>query len=352
MSLAWFQSDNVGGISAELWQAMAAADSGEMAPYGADHLTASLEARFSEVFEKECIVAPVTTGVAAKALALSLVTAPFEAAVAHAKAHIVTSEDGAFEFFTQGGRLITLGGEQGKITASDLAACLLKIDSRREGALRVRALTLTQATEYGTVYSVDQIRALGEVAKRHGLRMHVDGARLANAVASLGCRPADVTWRAGVDLVSFGATKNGAAMADAIIIFDRALASDLDRRRRRCGQSISKMRYIAAQLHAYLQDDLWLRQASTANATARRLAQGLSALPGMGIVYPVEANMVFVRLGDAAQASLAKSGIELRLSRHRDGNVYRLVTSLTTTEAMIDELLDRCGAALAARRPD
>jgi threonine aldolase len=349
MKLAWFQSDNVTGVSPEIWNAMKAAGEGEAAPYGDDTLTVGLAARFSELFEKECIVCPVTSGIAANALALSLIVGPLESAISHTHAHVATSEGGAFEFFTQGGRLVTLPGRDGKLASGELEKFLAGINRNYTATIPPRGMTITQATERGTLYSIDEIRALGSVAKQFGLRVHMDGARIANAIVALGCRPADLTWHAGVDLLSFGATKNGAMMADAIVIFDKTLATSLGQRRRRSGQSSSKMRFMAAQLHAYVTDDLWLNNARVANGAAKRLADGLAGLPGLQVAYPVEANMIFLRAEPDALGRLSKAGIDIRPSRQGDerGKLYRMVTSFLANDAQVDELVGGCRRALS-----
>ena len=342
----WFRSDNVTGVSPEIWKAMMGVDEGEAAPYGDDQLTVALGPRFSALFERECIVCPVTSGVAANALALSLVTGPLDAAISHANAHVATSEGGAFEFFTQGGRLLTLPGPDGKLASDELERFLSGIDFKRAETIPPRSLTITQATERGTLYTLHEIQALASVAKRYGLRVHMDGARIANALVSLECRPADVTWRAGIDLLSFGATKNGTMMADAIVIFDKALGLDLAQRRRRSGQSASKMRFMSAQLHAYLSEDLWLRNAGKANRAAKRVMEGLSGLPGIAIIDPVQVNMMFLRIAPEAIKRLDKAGIQFRPHRS-DSGCYRLVTSFLTSDALVDDLVQRCRAALS-----
>lgn len=325
---------------------MMVADEGEAVPYGEDTLTVALESRFSNLFECECIVCPVTSGIAANALALSLVTGPLDAAISHANAHVATSEGGAFEFFTQGGRLVALPGRGGKLVSEELEKFLAGVEWKRAATIPPRSITITQATERGTLYAIDDVRSLTSVAKRYGLRVHMDGARLANALASLECRPADATWRAGIDLLSFGATKNGAMMADAIVIFDKALGRDLAQRRRRSGQSASKMRFMSAQLHAYVSEDLWLRNARAANRAAKRVREGLSALSGIEVTEPVEVNMIFVRIVPEAIKRLDKAGIQFRPQQSADGS-FRLVTSFLTSDKMVDDLVSRCRAALS-----
>lgn len=346
----WLRSDNVAGVSPEILDALARAGEGEAAPYGEDALTLALQARFTDLFEHDCFVAPVSSGIAANALALSLLAGPLDAAVAHADAHVVTSEGGAFEMFSQGGRLITLSGRDGRLIAPELEHMLARTDFGRPATVPPRAVTLTQPTERGTLYTLEAVGDVAAVARRHGLKVHMDGARLANAIVALGCRPADLTWRAGVDVLSFGATKNGTMMADAIVVFDPALAATLPQRRRRSGQSMSKMRFMAAQLHAYLEHGLWLRNAAQANRSARRLADALRRLKGIEIVYPVETNMIFARIAPHARRRLEEGGVRFRQARaSSDGAeaLARLVAAFNTDEAAVDRLVELCRKALA-----
>jgi threonine aldolase len=204
-------------------------------------------------------------------------------------------------------------------------------------------LSLTQATEFGTVYTLDEIVALSRVAHEAGLRVHMDGARFANALVTLGCAPAEMTWKAGIDLLSFGATKNGAMMAEALVVFDPADAQELGRRRKQAGHLISKMRYVSAQLDAYLADDLWLRLATHANRMATRLAAGIEGLEGVELLYPVQSNELFVRMGEDDAEALRAAGFEFYGWPGRPG-VFRLVTGHCTTAAEVDAFL---GAAAA-----
>src|SRR6185312_1799022 len=247
-------------------------------------------------------VFPVATGTAANALALAALTPPWGAIYCHEAAHIQSDECGAPEFFAAGAKLLPLAGEDAKLMPATVEAALLERGVVHH--VQPSALSISQATEAGTLYRPAEIAALGALARRHGLALHMDGARFANAVAALGCAPADLTWRAGVDALSFGATKNGALAAEAVIFFDPAKAADLAYRRKRAGHLFSKMRFLSAQLDAYLADGLWLRNARHANAMAARLGQGLARLPGARLVHPVEANEVFVELAEASIAAL------------------------------------------------
>lgn len=339
-----FASDNAAGIAPEILAAIAAANRGPATPYGGDAITARLERQFAAIFEHPVAVFPVATGTAANVLALASLTPPWGAIYCHEEAHIATDECGAPEFATGGAKLVTCSGEHGKLTPETLAG-------RIAGAgvvhnVQPAAISITQETEAGTVYRPDEIAALSGLARRHGLALHMDGARFANAVASLGCAPAEITWRAGVDVLSFGATKNGAMAAEAVVFFDRAKAADFGFRRKRAGHLLSKLRFVSVQLEAYLSADLWLRNARQANAMAARLGAGLAALPGARLVHPVEANEIFVELPEVAIARLADAGFGFY--RWGDAPVLRLVTAFDTDPAAVDSLLSVARDALGA----
>ena len=285
-----FCSDNTTGAAPEIMAALAEANSGQAMPYGDDPVTGRLAARFGEVFETEVMVFPVATGTAANALSLSLMAPPFGAVYCHREAHVAVDECGAPEFYTGGAKLVPLDGDDGRFDAAALEAALARSVAGFVHHVQPAAISLSQLTECGTAYGVDEIGAISALARRHGLGVHMDGARFANALAYLGCAPADVTWRAGVDVLSFGATKNGAWAAEAVVVFKRDLASDLGYRRKRAGHLLSKMRFVSAQLEAYLADGLWLRNAGHANRLAAIIAEGLAAIPGARLVHPVHGN--------------------------------------------------------------
>jgi len=331
-----FMSDNVTGAAPEILDALIRANEGAMPSYGADPLTARVERRMAALFGRDVAVFPVATGTAANSLALACMTPPWGAVYCHADSHINQDECGAPEMFTAGAKLIPLPGAHGKLTPDTLSAALEKAHVGFVHAVQPAALSLTQATESGTVYTPDEVAALCAVAKRHGLKVHMDGARFANAVAALGCDPADVTWKAGVDALSFGATKNGALAAEAVVFFDTGSAADFGYRRKRAAHLFSKMRFLSAQLDAYLADGLWLRLAAHANAQARRLGDGLAALPGARLRDPVEANEVFVSLPEPVIAGLEARGFAFY---RWDGTVVRLVTAWNTAAADVDALL-------------
>ncbi len=344
-----FYSDNVTGACPEILAALVEANQGSVASYGADPWTQGLDTAFAELFEREVAVFPIATGTAANALALSLLTPPYGAVYCHRDAHIEVDECGAPEFYGGGARLVPLDGAAGRITAADLAATLANAGAGVQHHVQPAAISLTQATESGTVYRADDIAAIAELARSHGLGLHMDGARFANALAFLGCAPADITWRAGVDVLSFGATKNGAMAAEAVVVFDPDRATDFLYRRKRGGHLFSKMRFLSAQLAAYLKDDLWLRNATHANAQAARLADGLAALPGIELVDPVEANEVFLRLPEPVAQGLTAAGFGFHPWAAAGPDAVRLVTAYNTDPGDVDALIAAtaglCGAA-------
>ena len=334
-----FASDNTAGISPEILAALAAANDGAVGSYGADPITARLEAKLAQLFEHEVAVFPVATGTAANALALAAVTPPWGAVLCHPLAHIACDEANAPEFYTGGAKLVPVPGADGKLAVADLAA-LLPGDLGNVHHAQPAAISLTQATECGTVYRPAEIAGISALAHRHGLAVHMDGARFANALVHLDASPADLTWRAGVDVLSFGATKNGALGAEAIVFFDPARARDLPFRRKRAGHLFSKMRFLSAQLEAYVTDDLWLRNARHANAAAARLAKGLTALPGVRLRHPVEANELFVELPETVISGLSAAGAQFFRWEGPTSTCIRLVTAWNTREADVTAFLE------------
>lgn len=255
------------------------------------------------------------------------------------------------EFYTAGAKLLTLASHDGKLRSEQIGAPVARAAALGVHHVQPAALSITQSTEWGTVYTPDEVRALAAAARQHGLRLHMDGARFANAIAHLGCSAAEATWQAGVDVLSLGASKNGAMAAEAVIFFDPALARSLPERRKRGGHLWSKMRYLSVQLDAYFTDGLWVRHAQHANGMAARLAAGLAALPGIRLVQPVQANEVFARLPEPVTEGLLAQGFTFyRWHAPEPGGegVVRLVTSFATEIAAVDALLS-AAAALAAR---
>jgi threonine aldolase len=340
-----FASDNVTGAAPEILEALARGNAGAAVPYGNDDVTAAVEARFAELFETECAVFLVTTGTAANALALAAMVPPWGSVLCHRDSHVNVDECGAPEFFAGGAKLVPLPGEHGRLSPAVVAEALGSNHAGPPHRVRPSALSLTQPTEVGTVYPAEDVAVLAEVARGHGMRVHMDGARFANALVTLGCRPADATWRAGVDVLALGGTKNGCLCAEAVVVFDRELARDMAYRRKRAGQLLSKHRFLALQWQAYLADGLWLRLAAHANARAARLAEGLTAVPGVRLAHPVDANEVFAGLPNPALAALKQAGFTVL---PWEEGLCRMVTSFDTDPADVEALL----AAVREAVPD
>ncbi len=331
-----FCSDNTAGAHPKVLEALVAHNAGAAMPYGNDELTQRVEKRIAEIFERDCAVFLVGTGTAANVLSLAALTPPWGVVYCHPGSHINCDECGAPEFFTGGAKLMPIAGADGKIAAADLDGAITGAGVVHHA--QPASISLTQATEAGTVYTEGEIGAIADVARRHRLGLHVDGARFANALVSLNCRPADITWRAGVDILSFGATKNGAVAAEAVVVFDREKAATLGYRRKRGGQLWSKMRFISAQFDAYLKDDLWLANARHANATAKTLGQGLAGVPGARIEHPVQANEIFVTLPEPVIRGLEQDGFKF-YRWVEGGQLLRLVTSFNTEPAHVEAFL-------------
>jgi threonine aldolase len=341
-----FRSDNVTGIAPEILAAIAAANAGAAPSYGADAVTERLCRRVSEIFEHEVAVFPVATGTAANALALASVTPVWGAIYCHEASHVQTDECGAPEFFAGGAKLLPLAGADAKLVPAAIEAVMIE-----RGVVhhpQPAAISISQATEAGTVYQPSEIAGLAAVARRHGLALHMDGARFANAVAALGCSPAELSWRAGVDVLSLGATKNGALAAEAVVFFDPAKADGFVYRRKRGGHLFSKMRFLSAQLDAYLADGLWLRNARHANAMAGRLAAGLAALPGARLRHPAEANEVFVELPEPAIAALEAAGVGFYRWGGTASRTLRLVTAFDTPAGDVEACIATARRAATA----
>lgn len=334
-----FCSDNVAGVTPEIMAALAKANQGATPSYGADEITQRVERRLCGIFEREVAAFPVVTGTSANALALSTLTPPYGAIYCHPEAHIMVDECGAPELYTGGAKLVPIAGESGKFSAKAVAAAL---DNARAGDVhhvQPAALSLTQASECGTAYTVAEVGAISEIAKRHKVKLHMDGARFANAVAHLGCSPAAITWQAGVDVLSFGATKNGALAAEVVVFFDPALAESFGYRRKRAGHLISKMRFVSAQLDAYFENGLWLKLAAHANAMAQRLLGGLKLIPGVHLLYPVEANEIFIRLPIEIVAGLRAAGFDFYDWPGAAPGTIRLVTSFQTEAGAVEAFI-------------
>ena len=343
-----FASDNWAGAHPEILAALVKANEGAAPSYGGDALTRRVEQRFSEIFEREVAVFFVATGGAANSLALAQMTPPWGMILCHQESHIQMDECGAPEFFSNGAKLLPLEGVAAKLTAQTVKTALAGFPDRAPHGTPAKALSVTQATECGAVYSVDEVMKLAGAAHEAGLKVHMDGARFANAVSALSCSPADLTWKAGVDALSFGGTKNGCLFAEAVVFFDPADAADFAYRRKRGAHLLSKMRYVTAQFDAYLNDGLWLRMAALANAMAARLSNGLAAIEGCKIWYPTEANEVFASFPDGVAERLRGNGAAfypwVTPGDPAKGKMHRLICSWATTERDVDSLIGEASA--------
>lgn len=330
-----FRSDNTAGAEPYVLEALAAVGHGSSASYGDDDVSTALQTRVSDVFEREAFVFPVVSGTAANAIGLSALCPPWGAVVCHESAHIRVNEAAATSMFAGGAALLGLSGEGSRLTTAALAACFDRTGWGDPHVSQPTVLSVTQATEMGAVYGVDELASLADAARSRGLRVHLDGARIANAIAALGCAPADLTWRAGVEMLSLGATKNGTMTADAIVTFDAEIAAELRYRLKRAGHVASKGRFPAAQLDAYLTGDRWLASARRANAAMARLTAGL-AERGYHPDPPAQANIAFVAMPDAVAAAWAAAGVQFY---GIEPGVIRLVTSWATTADDVDAAL-------------
>jgi threonine aldolase len=344
-----FRSDNTGCAAPEILEALLRANSGTALGYGADSWTAQLQDRFSELFETRVRVYPVATGTAANALSLAAISPSWGLVYCSAAAHINTSEANAAGFFGGGLKLAPVAGEHGRIDPAALRDSLALAQPGQLHRGQPAAVNMTQASDLGAVYSLDDIRAVTELAKSRGLKVHMDGARFANALARLGCSPADMSWRAGVDILSFGATKNGGALCDAIVVFSPDIADGLAVQLRRAGQVWSKMRFASAQLLAYIENGLWLRLAERSNAAAARIAAGIADLPGVRLVAPVEANEIFLEMPSRVMDALEADGFQFyRRSPTLARFVCRFDLSDVEADALASALRRHCAAPARA----
>ncbi len=336
----FFASDNTSGAAPEVMAALTAANEGAARSYGTDALMDLVTDRLRRTFEApEAAVYLVATGTAANALALSVLCPPWGAVFCHRLAHIAEDECGAPEFYTNGAKLVLVDGAHGKMAPEDLHAALARTGAGGVHGVQRGALSLTNVTEAGTVYTAAEITALAAEAKTFGLPVHLDGARFANAIVATGAKPAEMTWKAGVDILSFGGTKNGCLGVEAVVIFDPAKAWEFELRRKRGGHLFSKHRFLSAQMAAYLDEGLWLRLARQANDAAGRLAAGLTA-KGVVQSHKVQANMIFAEWPAGTADRLGAAGAQLYswpLDDGREG--ARLVTSWSTRDRDVDAFL-------------
>jgi threonine aldolase len=330
-----FASDNTAGICPEAWRALEEANAGNAPSYGEDRWTAQLCDRTREIFEADCDVYLVFNGTAANALAFAQVCQSFHSVICHEYAHIQTDECGAPEFFTKGSKLLLINGTNGKI---DIAQAERIVARQNElHSPKPRAISIAQATEFGTVYTHEEIAAIAEFARAHEMFLHMDGARFANAIGSLNCKPKTISWEVGVDVLCFGGTKNGTAAGELVIFFNKQISREFDYRLKQAGQLGSKMRFLAAQWLALLTGDVWLKNARYANGVASRLASRLQNEAKIEIVFPVQANAVFVRMNDQLVHDLGAHG--WRFYKFIEPDVYRLMCSWATTDEEISDFM-------------
>jgi threonine aldolase len=332
-----FASDNVAGACPEVLDAIIKANEGDSTPYGNDQISTELQDKFSEIFEKEVIVFPTASGTAANALALSTMTPSFGNIYCHKMSHINTDECGAPEFYTGGGKLVTLQGVKGKITAEELDEAITG-----KGIVhhtQPSSVSITQVCETGEVYQLDEIKKISNVAHNHNLKMHMDGARFANALVSLDVTPAEMTWKSGIDVLSFGATKNGCLAAEAIIFFKKDLVGNVAFLMKRAGHLLSKMRFVSAQLDAYISNDVWIKNAKHANKMGKRLSEGLNTHSDINLSFPTEANEIFATFPKNKIDHLNSEGYTINEDEW-DGKAVRLVTAWNTKDDDVDEFLN------------
>lgn len=330
-----FASDNTAPICPEAWAALQEANTDYATAYGEDRWTARVRDRIREIFETDCDVYFVFTGTAANALSLAQLCRSFRSIICHQNAHIQTDECGAPEFFTGGSKLLLVGGGNGKIDIEQTEALLMRqneLHSHKPGVI-----SIAQATEFGTAYTRDEIAAIADLARANELFVHMDGARFANAVASLNCAPKTITWEVGVDVLCFGGTKNGTAAGELVIFFNKKISREFDYRVKQAGQLGSKMRFLAAPWIGLLAGDVWLRNARHANRAAHQLAHYLQSKANVEVVFPVEANAVFVRMNDEVARGIQARG--WRFYKFIEPDVYRLMCSWATTESDIGDFI-------------
>jgi len=331
-----FSSDNVTGACPEVMDAIVAANEGIVESYGNDKWSLNLQKKLSEIFETDVVVFPVVSGTAANALALSVLSPAFGKIFCNELSHINTDECGAPEFFSGGAKLVTMTSDDGKINAKDLSQNI-----RGTGIVHLSqpaAVSITQACETGTIYQLEEIKSIAETAHEHGLKVHMDGARFANAIVSLDVSPAEMTWKSGIDVLSFGGTKNGCLTAEAVVFFKPELVGNFPYLHKRSGQLLSKMRFISAQLEAYVSNDVWLRNARNANNMAKLLSEGLAKFPDIKLAYTTQSNEVFVHLPSSTINLLNAKGYNVS-EDELDGKSVRFVTAWNTVSDDIEKLI-------------
>ena len=332
-----FASDNTSTACPEVMDAVIAANSGVAMSYGDDEYSKRLQDKLNEVFETEVVFFPCVSGTAANALALSALTPSYGKIFCHAMSHINTDECAAPEFFTGGSKLIPIATDNGKIKPADLEHLI-----RGKGnvhSAQPATLSITQSCEVGALYQIDEIKALTSVAHEHDLHVHMDGARFANGLVALNASPAEMTWKSGVDVLSFGGTKNGCLAAEAVVFFKPELVQSFPFLHKRSGQLLSKMRFVSAQLEAYITNDVWLRNAIHANKMAAKLSQELAKISGIELAYPTESNEIFAHMPQDMISALNEIGYSVTEGELDETAPPRFVTAWNTQENEVDDFL-------------
>lgn len=343
-----FGSDNTGPVAPEIMTAINAANQGYASAYGEDQIMEQVQTKVRDIFEApDAAVYLVTTGTAANSLSLATHIDPWQSVFCHRFAHVEIDECGAPEFYTGGAKLVPLAGDNAKIDPGLLRASLASVDGTDPHVVQRGILTLTQLTERGTAYSLSEIRELTQIAKSYNMPCHLDGARFTNAMIAIGCTPAEMTWKSGIDVVSFGGSKNGLMGVEAVILFDPAKAWEFELRRKRAAQLVSKGRYLSAQMLAYLTDDLWLDLADKANRAAEKLEKAILSLPDGKLDFPRQGNMIFAAWPRAAHRRAKAAGVEYSIHFGQplegpDDDLLsaRLVTNWATTEQDIKNFVN------------
>jgi threonine aldolase len=329
-----FASDNYAGICPEAWEALARANKGYASSYGDDEWTLRACEDIRQLFERDCDVFFVFNGTAANSLALASLCKSYHSIICHESSHVETDECGAAEFFSNGTKILLVGGENGKVDLEEIEHTVKKRSDIHYP--KPKAISITQSTELGTLYTPDEIGRVGELAKRLNLKLHMDGSRFSNAVAALGVAPKDLTWQAGVDVLCFGGTKNGMAISEAVVFFDKALAAEFDYRCKQAGQLASKMRFLSAPWSGMLESGAWLKNAAHANRCAALLESRVKDIPGVTIKFPRQANALFLELPAGLPEKLKALGWKFYSFIGAGG--ARFLCSWETTEAEIDSL--------------
>ncbi|MAR79284.1 MAG: low specificity L-threonine aldolase [Rhodospirillaceae bacterium] len=330
-----FLSDNVSGISREILEGLNKINHGSANSYGEDDQTKKLQNNANSLFEKEVSIFPVTSGTAANSIAFASCVPPYGAILCSQESHINQDECNAPEFYTGGAKLVKVKSSVGKIIDANLSNVIENLAPHGIHNAQPILVSITQSTELGTIYTLDEIRSIAKIAKENNILLHMDGARIANAVTSLNCSWADITWKSGVDILSFGATKNGTFGSEAIIYFNKNLSKNVEYYRKRGGHLISKMRFISSQLNSYIETGIWEKNAKNANEMAKTLEKHLNHIVGVDVVYPVESNSVFVKMPDDLVEKLYNRGFAFGQWGKKAKKIYRIMASFDTNKESI-----------------